>query len=436
MNFRIVKEENIPDISDEPFESSDDVDDNLNLHTEPEVKSKETSKQEIAKPKSNLTEKQKIELQKLKEGNKKIEQEALKLSKKKTIEEEINELSSKPALPKAPVFFDKKSSRKEILLILASNQEQIKKKTALSKGDLTKALIEGWKKLFNTEPTQQQLLIVLSQIGIETGNGTDIYNYNLGNITKTPKDSFDYFLNQDSMPKTQDGKTVWTKYIAKFRSYDNLEQGVLDYLKFISKKNYQNVWNAVLEGDPKKFVHELKQKGYYTADEKQYQKGLLRAYDAFDKSKEFQKATANLSVKPIEVSDPNVDALELVLKSLFNDFKLANNKVLIQINGEDNCAKIEFARMLSLALYQEINAKTKICEKFGNIQINCEVKGPAKLTNAAINEVCDTVKELFKFSTNYNFDCFIFPGMKSKYDELGINKVSNNFKSFQKRFVK
>jgi hypothetical protein len=56
----------------------------------------------------------------------------------------------------------------------------------------------------------------------------------------------------------------------RFRAYANNVDGIYEYLDFIFRERYRDARDALLSGNPTAYVHELKLKGYFTADEATY----------------------------------------------------------------------------------------------------------------------------------------------------------------------
>src|SRR6185312_12166084 len=55
-------------------------------------------------------------------------------------------------------------------------------KTQFSTEDLVKALVIAWKNNFGQFPKKEQIGVLYSQWGIETGEGKSCWNFNIGNI--------------------------------------------------------------------------------------------------------------------------------------------------------------------------------------------------------------------------------------------------------------
>lgn len=159
-------------------------------------------------------------------------------------------------------------------------------KTRFTIKDFLVSMIDAWKNRFNTVPTKEQLAVLWGQYSLETGGGGACWNYNIGNYKKRPGDSHSKYCMLPGTWEMVGGKKIiinppdpgcW------FRSYDSLEQGVEDYILYLSSGRYASSWPAVLAGSPEAFAHQLKIHGFYTADEYDYGRGVRRNFNAFMK---------------------------------------------------------------------------------------------------------------------------------------------------------
>src|SRR5271166_5657081 len=112
---------------------------------------------------------------------------------------------------------------------------------------MAQAIIAAWTVMFRTAPSKEQVSMILAQNNLETGHRKSMWNYNVGNITHTKGDGFDYWQGldwlydyfKDSSGITQKQKKTVT---LKYRAYPDLKTGVKDYLKFLRSKHYADAW--------------------------------------------------------------------------------------------------------------------------------------------------------------------------------------------------
>lgn len=94
----------------------------------------------------------------------------------------------------------------------------------------------------------------------------------------------------------------------RFRAYANVVDGLYEYLDFIWREKYRDARDALLTGDAVAYVHALKQKGYFTADETGYAKGVVGLQAEF---------MARIEKRPAPVLTPP-DVSEAVASQPFN----------------------------------------------------------------------------------------------------------------------
>lgn len=183
------------------------------------------------------------------------------------------------------------------------------RRTIVSLDRMLQALGFAWVQIFNEPAKKEQLVVLLAQGALETGNFSKMWSYNVGNIKSLPNDGRDYtfYKCNEILPvetanklllsqKADGGKVVITSYMAdkcnvdfypshkysRFRAFNSLEEGVIDYLNFLYTK-YRPAWSAVLSGDPVNFVHLLKVNHYFTADEATYTASVVSIFNKFSK---------------------------------------------------------------------------------------------------------------------------------------------------------
>lgn len=105
--------------------------------------------------------------------------------------------------------------------------------------------------------------LLTAQIGLETARGTGSYNYNVGNIKAVDREGVKY--QQLKTWELENGKRVDRR--EPFVSYDSLDDGLLDYVRFLDKRGILDVADS---GDVDAFNAALKKAGYYTADQEKY----------------------------------------------------------------------------------------------------------------------------------------------------------------------
>jgi hypothetical protein len=154
--------------------------------------------------------------------------------------------------------------------------------TRVTPAQLLAALARAWRVVFvGTEPKRESLLVLLAQWALETGEGSAMHAFNLGNVKSIEGDGRDFC----AFPcwEMERGQKVWYRPphpATRFRAYRSLDEGAIDYLKLLSKR-FARAWPAVLAGDPEAFAHELKLSHYYTADESAYAAGVRARFNRY-----------------------------------------------------------------------------------------------------------------------------------------------------------
>src|SRR5574338_1013270 len=94
-----------------------------------------------------------------------------------------------------------------------------KTSTPVSDAQMSQAIVNVWKRLFGTDPSKEQVYMIMAQNAIETGRDRkSMHNYNVGNITVGTTDH-DYFLGGDWMYADK-AQTIKKPITQKFRAYN------------------------------------------------------------------------------------------------------------------------------------------------------------------------------------------------------------------------
>lgn len=154
--------------------------------------------------------------------------------------------------------------------------------TPASPREVFDALHEAWRAVIVTpNPSNESLLVLLAQWGIETGNGRSLHNYNLGNAKRIKGEPWT-MLNH--VWEIIEGRRVIFEPPhpqTHFRAFASLAEGAREYLEMMHQR-FAASWPEVLEGDAAGFAHALKRQRYYTADEHAYARALKDRYTFFE----------------------------------------------------------------------------------------------------------------------------------------------------------
>jgi peptidoglycan hydrolase-like protein with peptidoglycan-binding domain len=148
---------------------------------------------------------------------------------------------------------------------------QLTNMTAL---DVLRAFRSAFESSIGRTPSNSTLAILVAQSCLECGRWHSMHCYNFGNI-RPPKDwSADYC--QFRCNEKINGQWVWFDPPASgssFVAFETPEAGAAFYMNMMSQ-HWPEAWTAALNGNVIAFVHGLKQRGYFTADEAPYRAGV------------------------------------------------------------------------------------------------------------------------------------------------------------------
>ena len=333
-------------------------------------------------------------------------------------------------------------------------------RTNVSEPEMAQAIIEAWRDMFGATPTKAQVSIILAQNNLETGHRKNMWNYNVGNITHRTGDGFDYWTGldwlydyfTDTSGFTQKQKKTIT---LKYRAYPDLKSGVEDYLKFLKSKHYADAWQHIVNPDPVAYSKALKAAGYYTADESSYTSGMKNLFNQANKSNSYELAQQGRTQIPSNTQLPINTNVENILDkyiqllsaattstySLKKLYKLAlpNNDILIQLQGDYTDA-IEFARILSTALDEDLLSTSHIHTDGSSVEIECSIPGPSQLCFDAVEQMAKAISSAFKTATkkiggiSINTNCIM--NKKSYYQLISLKKADANQRKFLLKFIK
>lgn len=315
-------------------------------------------------------------------------------------------------------------------------------KTEVSEAQMAQAMIEAWRALFKTEPTKEQISILLAQNAFETGHRKSMWNYNVGNITLGGA-NFDYFDDLATNEQTSPGQ--WKKMNLKYRAYPTLVEGAKDYLRFLSGKRYSNAWQAVLAADPVAFSKSLKQSGYYTADEAPYTKGLVGIFNKINKSDSFDKAHSGAVSSPKELPTAKLDTINTIdqLNNYLDKYLSAlgadNNGFLIRVKSGNINDSIEYSRILCNALKDELSCFAFTHTDNNSVEIECSINGNRELCDRVLKSVCNDISSAFEYATRkiggIKVSTQVSYNKKSLLEPINIKKSEMNYRQFHLKML-
>lgn len=186
--------------------------------------------------------------------------------------------------------------------------------------------------VLNATPPTEVLALSLAKTALETARWKAIWNNNWGNVKAGEQyvgqftcitlnevigNSVVWFSAQGQLNR-KGGEVIGKVWDVppghpqtRMRSYPDARTGAVEYVQFVASGRYRDAWSELLEGDAVGYVHALKMKGYFTADEATYARGVLSL------QKEF---IAKLNARPapeMPVLEPE-DVRGLIARQPFN----------------------------------------------------------------------------------------------------------------------
>jgi hypothetical protein len=205
-------------------------------------------------------------------------------------------------------------------------------KTPLTFEEAAAAMRKALTRRLGGRPALPVLALALAKTAFETARWQSIWNHNWGNVKagETYEGSYccyacnevlasglKWFIPEGELDK-KDGMVIGKVWLVppghpqtRFRAYAEADEGAARYVEFVSGGRYRDAWAALLLGDAAGYVHELKLKGYFTADETTYARGVIRLQDEFA-HRLARLPTDEVSVperevvKPLIAPDPDV----------------------------------------------------------------------------------------------------------------------------------
>ncbi len=118
---------------------------------------------------------------------------------------------------------------------------------------------------------------------------------------------------------------------------------------------------------------------------------------------------------------------------------LQNNDILIQIKSSDYTSAIEFSRILCSALDEDLLSTSYTHTDGRDVEVECSIPGPEKECFAAVQQMSETVAEVFKDATSkiggitVNISCLM--NKKSSYHPISLKNAGTNYRTFLLKFL-
>ena len=137
--------------------------------------------------------------------------------------------------------------------------------------------------------------------------------------------------------------------------------------------------------------------------------------------------------QPIK-STPEIhdDWYDQLLASIANaDIGITKNIIKIEIKSKNDVDNIEFSRILTSTLDNELLSKSSIHKGKNCVEIECNIDGPSEICYESIKKLTSCVQDVFnKFIKNSSIKTNIIFNSKSKYNLLSLSEAEINYRKF------
>ena len=143
--------------------------------------------------------------------------------------------------------------------------------TPMTALDVLKAFRGAFSDEVGRTPSNSTLAILVAQSALECARWKSMHCYNFGNI-RPPRDWTGDYCQFRCNEQVAPGKWVWYSPPdpgSNFVAFPDAKSGAAFYMKMLATR-WPEAWTAALNGNTQLFVHALKQRGYFTANEAPY----------------------------------------------------------------------------------------------------------------------------------------------------------------------
>lgn len=125
-------------------------------------------------------------------------------------------------------------------------------------------------------------------------------------------------------------------------------------------------------------------------------------------------------------------------KKLYKKY-LPNHDVLIHVFANTNIDAVEFARVLTTALEEELHADAFTYTNGRQVDVQCKIAGPTDICFEAVKELTSAITEAFEVATKkiggitVKTNCVM--NKKSSYQEIDLKTANSQYRKFLLKFV-
>lgn len=231
--------------------------------------------------------------------------------------------------------------------------------------------------------------------------------------------------------------------IKRERSYYKANP-VLDYNKdgFITYGDIEDILKQYAAG--KNFQSALAQMqqstGYVSGqkNKQQQQPSMLANQELYQKYNQTGGSVPPTVNNLLDSFLKNLAASEKFDKKLYQQL-LPQNDILITIESQDYSNSIEFSRILCSALNTELLAKAFIHTDNEDVEIECQISGPAQDCLATVKQLTASISEAFYDATNkigsIKINANVIMNKKSSYQQINLKFAETQYRKFLLKFI-
>lgn len=129
---------------------------------------------------------------------------------------------------------------------------------------------------------------------------------------------------------------------------------------------------------------------------------------------------------------------DLILKKSYKEY-LPEHQFLIRLDANETCDALEFARILTTAMKEELLAESTIFHQNGKIEVECSIHGNQYLCAEAVIQLCGAMSDVFEMATHrlggIKIATHIMPNVGSNYQELDIKLAEVGYQAFHHKIA-
>lgn len=118
---------------------------------------------------------------------------------------------------------------------------------------------------------------------------------------------------------------------------------------------------------------------------------------------------------------------------------LPNNDILIKIFADNTTNAIEFSRILTSALEEELSANSFIHTNDDQVEVQCSIAGPSEDCFAAVKQLTASISEAFEIATKkiggIKITANCIANKKSSYKEIDLKTADSQYRKFMLKII-